>query len=52
MEEIRTIYKDMGRLENVVLDVHGEGHVIDLPALVYFFEKHLYQNRWKQIEGR
>jgi len=47
MEEIRTIYKDMERPENVILDVHGEGHVIDLPGLIYFFEKHLYQNRWK-----
>ncbi len=48
MEEIRIIYKDLGRPENVVLDVHEEGHVIDLPGLIYFFEKHLYQNRWKQ----
>lgn len=44
MEEIRTIYKDLGKPENVVLDVHEEGHVIDLPGLLYFFEKHLYQN--------
>jgi len=47
MEEVRTIYADLGRPENVVLDVHEGGHVIDLPGLVYFFEKHLYQNRWK-----
>jgi len=46
MEEIRTIYTDMHKPENAVLDVHDEGHVIDLPALVYFFEKHLYGNRW------
>ena len=46
MEEIRTIYKDMERPENVILDVHEGGHVIDLPGLIYFFEKHLYQNRW------
>ena len=45
MEEIRVTYKDLDRPENVVLDVHGEGHVIELPALVYFFEKHLYRNR-------
>jgi hypothetical protein len=48
MEEIRIIYKDLDRPENVVLDVHEGGHVIDLPGLIYFFEKHLYQNRWKQ----
>jgi hypothetical protein len=48
MEEIRTIYKDLDRPENVIMDVHEGGHVIDLPGLVYFFEKHLYQNRWKQ----
>ena len=48
MEEIRMIYKDLDRPENVILDVHGEGHVIDLPGLIYFFEKHLYENRWKQ----
>ena len=47
MEEVRIIYKDLDRSENVVLDVHNEGHVIDLPGLIYFFEKHLYQNRWK-----
>lgn len=50
MEEVRIIYKDLGRPENVVLDVHGEGHVIDLPALVSFFEKHLNNNRWRPIE--
>jgi hypothetical protein len=41
MEEVRTIYKDMAKPENVVLDVHNEGHVIDLPGLVYFLGKHL-----------
>jgi hypothetical protein len=46
MEEIRTIYRDLDRPENVTLDVHEEGHAIDLPALLYFFEKHLYHNRW------
>lgn len=51
IEEIRTIYKDLDRSENVILDVHGEGHVIDLPGLIYFFDKHLYQNRLKQIEN-
>jgi hypothetical protein len=43
MEEVRTIYKDMGTPENVVLDVHNEGHVIDLPGLLYFLDKHLQQ---------
>ncbi len=47
MEEIRMIYNDLDKPENVVLDIHEGGHVIDLPGLVYFFEKHLYQNRWK-----
>ncbi|MHC4425247.1 MAG: dienelactone hydrolase family protein [Planctomycetota bacterium] len=51
MEEIRAIYKDLGKPENVVLDVHEEGHVIDLPGLLYFFEKHLYQNRWKKTKS-
>jgi len=41
LEEVRTIYKDMDRPENVMLDVHREGHVIDLPALLYFLDKHL-----------
>jgi hypothetical protein len=44
MEEVRTIYRDMDRPENVALDVHREGHVIDLPALVYFLDKHLQQH--------
>jgi len=41
MEEVRLIYCDMDRPEDVALDVHAEGHVIDLPALMYFFEKYL-----------
>ncbi|MBW7991743.1 MAG: hypothetical protein FVQ84_17245 [Planctomycetes bacterium] len=48
MEEVRVTYKDLDRPENVVLDVHEGGHVIDLPGLIYFFDKHLYENRWKQ----
>lgn len=48
MEEIRTIYRDLGRPENVVLDVHQGEHVIDLPGLLYFLEKHLYNNRWSE----
>ena len=46
MEEIRTIYCDLGKPENVVLDVHEGGHEIDLPGLLYFLEKHLYNNRY------
>ncbi len=41
MEEIRTAYVDLGTPENVTLDVHNEGHVVDLPALLYFLDKHL-----------
>ena len=51
MEEIRVIYKDLGKPENVVLDIHEGGHIIDLLGLIYFFEKHLYNNRWKQIKN-
>ena len=43
LEEVRTIYKDMAKPENVVLDVHNGGHVIDLPGLTYFLDKHLQQ---------
>ena len=43
MEEVRTTYIDLGTPENVTLDVHGEGHVIDLPALLYFLDKHLHR---------
>jgi hypothetical protein len=43
MEEVRTIYRDLDRPENVVLDVHPEGHVIDLPGLLYFLDKHLHR---------
>jgi len=48
MEEVRIIYCDLGKPENVVLDVHAGGHEIDLPGLLYFFEKHLYSNRWTE----
>ena len=43
MEDVRVIYRDMDRPENTILDVHRGGHIIDLPGLVYFFDKHLYQ---------
>lgn len=48
MEEIRMIYCDLDKPENSVLDVHEGGHEIDLPGLLYFLEKHLYNNRWRQ----
>ena len=41
MKEIKPIYRDLDRPGNVVLNVHDDGHVIDLPGLVSFFEKHL-----------
>jgi hypothetical protein len=50
MEEIRMIYRDLSWPENIILDVHDGGHVIDLPGLIYFFEKHLYHNRWKRFQ--
>jgi len=40
-EEVRTIYINFERPENLTLDVHPGGHEIDLPALLYFFQKHL-----------
>ncbi|MHC4517493.1 MAG: dienelactone hydrolase family protein [Planctomycetota bacterium] len=41
MREIQTIYDDLERPENVTLDVHEGGHVINLPGLLYFLDKHL-----------
>ena len=41
LEEIRPIYRDMKRPENIVLDVHPGAHEIDLPGLMYFCNKHL-----------
>jgi len=45
LEAIRPIYRDMDRPENLVLDVHGGAHEIDLPGLMYFCNKHLNGNR-------
>jgi len=45
LEQIRPIYRDMKRPENLVLDVHPGAHEIDLPALMYFCNKHLKGNR-------
>jgi len=41
MKEIRLIYSDMGRRDNVSLDVHRGEHEVDLPDLLQFFEKSL-----------
>ena len=41
VEEVRKIYIDLEYPENVVLDIHEGGHIIDLPELMLFFEKHL-----------
>ena len=40
MKEIKVIYDDFKRSENVVLQVHEGGHEIDLSSLLVFFEKH------------
>ena len=42
MEEIKPIYEVFGRPQNVELYIHDGGHVIDMPALIRFFE-----NAWK-----
>jgi len=41
LKEIEVIYADLKRPENVALIAHEEGHVIDLPSLLTFFEKHI-----------
>ena len=43
-EQIRPAYCDLERPENCVLDVHPGAHEIDLPALLYFCDKHLNGN--------
>ncbi|KPK70833.1 MAG: hypothetical protein AMJ84_07275 [Acidithiobacillales bacterium SM23_46] len=43
MQEIKTIYKDFEQPDRVALDVHKGGHVIELPSLLVFFEKHFGQ---------
>ena len=42
LAEIRQTYADLGQPGNVVLDAHPAGHIIDLPALVDFFDRHLH----------
>jgi len=51
MEEVRTIYSDLARPENAVLNVHPGGHEIDLPGLLYFLQKHLHNNRRPQSKN-
>ncbi len=40
MEEIKVIFEDLEKPENVILDIHGGGHEIDLPCLLDFFRFH------------
>jgi len=39
--EIKPVYAALGHPENVSLIVHDEGHVIDLPTLLAFFDQQL-----------
>ena len=41
MEEIKLIYSDYGKPQNVSLAVHGGAHEIDLPSLMKFFKTKL-----------
>lgn len=41
MAEIKPIYAELGKPDNVELHVHPGGHEIDLPALLLFLGKHL-----------
>jgi hypothetical protein len=41
MKEIRLIYSDMGKPDNVSLDIHRAEHEVDLPGLLEFFDKFL-----------
>lgn len=45
MEQLRMTYVDVEHPENAVLDVHPGEHEVDLAGLMYFFEKHLQNNR-------
>ena len=40
MKEIEVIYNDLDRSDDVVLLVHEEGHVVDIPGLLAFFEQY------------
>lgn len=41
LEEIRPIYSDLGKPDNVELRVHAGGHEMDSPALLAFLNRHL-----------
>ena len=41
LKDIRPIYADFGKPENLQFLAHEGGHVIDVPALMTFFGKHL-----------
>lgn len=41
LKEVQPIYDDMARPENLMLDVHEGAHIVDVPGLLYFIEKHL-----------
>ncbi len=42
LREIQPIYADLGHPDRVELRVHPEGHVIDLPSLLAFFERQFH----------
>lgn len=41
LKEIKPIYQDLEQPENLAFVAHKEGHVIDLPSISAFFQKHL-----------
>ena len=41
LKDIRPIYADLGEPQNLQFLAHEGGHVIDVPRLLSFFERHL-----------
>jgi len=41
MKELNVIYQDFGQPDNVALNVHPEGHIMNNSSLLPFMEKHL-----------
>jgi dienelactone hydrolase len=39
LKEIQVIYTNYSKPDNVALAVHPEGHVVDVPGLLYFFKR-------------